>query len=746
MVGMGLPSAAQAATFTPVADTYVDSAAPTANNGSKTILRTDASPIINSYIRFGVQGVPAGSSAKLRVFASSSNSVGFRLHTVSDNSWSEGINYNNAPAIGAAIGSSGKVTAGTWYEFDVSAYVTGDGPVSFALTSASTTATSYSSREGANPPQLVAPTPAPATSFDVTRAGTTYTAQSPSGQSFTGTLKAVVESAVGVLKSSGGGTITFGAGDFDLGGSWWEFYDLVNIRFLGQGMDATTIRNNSSASTDTEPFDISTASNVVIRDLTINAGGPFRSTSDAIDFDGGNDSLVERVKVTGARGRGIVFDGKDIVSGLVRSAERNTIRNCIVTGVPSDGIELLAASNNRVESCSVTNVGGHGIQMTKGSPSAGQPNKPSSGNVITGNSVDNSGQDGININAGDGNQLLGNTVLNSSDDVSGKDGIRVGTSDSVSCNDTVVSNNTSSDNQAVHTQRYGLHIASNLCNRTVVSGNTFSGNLTAPIRDLGTNTQYPSGGGGGGDSTPPSVPQGVSATAVSGTRVDVAWQASTDDTGVTGYSIFRDGALLATTDGAARSYQDTTVSPGTTYSYTVEAFDAAGNRSERSAPASVTTPSGGGGTVTLTAQADAYVKSDTPNSTYGTTSALRTDASPETRSYLRFDLSGLGSATRAVLRVYANSSNAIGYDVRGVADTSWSESGLNFTNAPPVGAIAGSSGPVAGGSWTEVDVTSLVAGNGLLSLAMTSTSSTATGFASREAGGNAPQLVVTTSG
>jgi hypothetical protein len=33
--------------------------------------------------------------------------------------------------------------------------------------------------------------------------------------------------------------------------------------------------------------------------------------------------------------------------------------------------------------------------------------------------------------------------------------------------------------------------ARNLCNRTVVSGNTFSGNLTAPIRDVGTGTQYP---------------------------------------------------------------------------------------------------------------------------------------------------------------------------------------------------------------------------------------------------------------
>jgi parallel beta-helix repeat protein len=494
--GVSLPSAAQAATFTPVADSYVDSSNPTGNYGARTSLRTDASPTVTSYVRFDVQGVPPGASAKLRVHANSANTVGFQLRSVSSNSWSEtGINHNNAPALGPVIRASGKVTANTWYEFDVSPQVTGNGPVSFALTSTSATATSYSSREGANPPQLIAPASPPsppASRFDVTRSGTTtYTAQSPSGGGYTGTLKQVVESAVAALASGEGGTINFGAGDFDLGTTWWEFHNLRGITFQGQGMDATTIRNSTSATTDTEPFDVSTANDVVIRDLTVDAGGGFRSTSDAIDFDGGNNILIERVKVTGARGRGIVFDGKDIVGGVLRSAERNTIRNCVVTGVPTDGIELLAAWRNRIEGCTVTDVGGHGIQLTKSSASAAQPNKPSTDNTLASNLVRNSGQDGINLNAASRNQLLGNTVLNSSDDVSSKDGIRIGTADLRPCDDNVVSNNTSSDNQAVHTQRYGLHISSALCNRTVVSGNTFSGNLLAPIRDVGTNTQYP---------------------------------------------------------------------------------------------------------------------------------------------------------------------------------------------------------------------------------------------------------------
>jgi Fibronectin type III domain len=96
------------------------------------------------------------------------------------------------------------------------------------------------------------------------------------------------------------------------------------------------------------------------------------------------------------------------------------------------------------------------------------------------------------------------------------------------------------------------------------------------------------GGGGPGDTTPPSVPAGVTATATSSTSVRVDWGASTDDAGVAGYRVYRDGALLATTTGT--TYPDSGLQPGTTYAYTVAAYDAAGNASDQSAPASVTTP------------------------------------------------------------------------------------------------------------------------------------------------------------
>ena len=69
----------------------------------------------------------------------------------------------------------------------------------------------------------------------------------------------------------------------------------------------------------------------------------------------------------------------------------------------------------------------------------------------------------------------------------------------------------------------------------------------------------------------------------------LAWTASTDNVGVTGYEIRRDGAVL-TSVGAVTSYQDNTVAPATTYAYQVRAVDAAGNWSGLSNTASATTP------------------------------------------------------------------------------------------------------------------------------------------------------------
>ena len=488
---LALPAQAASTTFNPVADTYVDASAPIANNRSKLYIRVDHSPIVNSYLRFTVQGVGSTSSVILRPYAETSSSTGLTVHRVSDTGWDESqVTYNNAPLIGSAIHSTGSFSGGKWLTIEVSSVVKGDGSYAFALTTPSSTSIKVTSREGTNKPQFLVSAPASPSSYMVSKVGTSYQAQSPtSGTTFTGTLKSVVEGAVADLAASGGGVVHFRSGEFDYGSQYFEGHQIRNITFEGEGIGATVIKNNSSAAADTEPFNFSGAFGVIVRDLTVSAGGPFRSTSDALDFDQGNDVLVDHVKITASRSRGIVFDGKN----SSWTSLDNRVQDCVISGsaVQGDGIEFLGSSFNRVERCRIT--GGIGIQLNKSSTVADQPNKKSSDNVVSSNVIDQAGQDGINIVSGDRNKIKYNTITNSANVTSGRDGIRITAADSITCNDNSVVSNTSNDNQTPKTQRYGLNISSSLCNRTVVGPippNDFTPNLTAPYRDLGTGTIF----------------------------------------------------------------------------------------------------------------------------------------------------------------------------------------------------------------------------------------------------------------
>ncbi len=91
----------------------------------------------------------------------------------------------------------------------------------------------------------------------------------------------------------------------------------------------------------------------------------------------------------------------------------------------------------------------------------------------------------------------------------------------------------------------------------------------------------------GGDLDAPSVPTGLTATAQSESEVALSWQASSDNVGVTGYDVYRDGAMVTTT--VTTSYTDASLDPSTTYHYAVGAFDAAGNTSGLSASDSAAT-------------------------------------------------------------------------------------------------------------------------------------------------------------
>ena len=98
-----------------------------------------------------------------------------------------------------------------------------------------------------------------------------------------------------------------------------------------------------------------------------------------------------------------------------------------------------------------------------------------------------------------------------------------------------------------------------------------------------------------GDTTPPTAPSGLGATAASASQITLTWTASTDNVGVTGYLIERCQGVGCTTfaqvaaPGTGTTYSDTGLAAGTSYSYRVRATDAAGNLSLYSNTASATT-------------------------------------------------------------------------------------------------------------------------------------------------------------
>jgi chitodextrinase len=89
------------------------------------------------------------------------------------------------------------------------------------------------------------------------------------------------------------------------------------------------------------------------------------------------------------------------------------------------------------------------------------------------------------------------------------------------------------------------------------------------------------------DNTSPSIPTNLSASAISSSRINLNWTASTDNIGVTGYKIFRDGTQVGTS--ITNSFNNMGLTASTTYAYTVSAFDAAGNNSGLSNTATATT-------------------------------------------------------------------------------------------------------------------------------------------------------------
>lgn len=148
--------------------------------------------------------------------------------------------------------------------------------------------------------------------------------------------------------------------------------------------------------------------------------------------------------------------------------------------------------------------------------------------------------------------------------------------------------------------------------------------------------------------------------------------------------------------------------------------------------------------IVILLNADMYVNEGSPGSYYGSAVTLRTDASPDIHSYLRFTVQGLAGVpiVRARLLVYTNTTSSLGIEARSVADNGWDEYSTNYGNTPAMGEVLATSGAIAAGSWVEMDVTGYVTGDGVYSFGITTLSKSALSFFSRESELFAPQLIL----
>src|SRR5258706_12658291 len=247
----------------------------------------------------------------------------------------------------------------------------------------------------------------------------------------------------------------------------------------------------------------------------------------------------------------------------------------------------------------------------------------------------------------------------------------------------------------------------------------------------------------GVETNPPSVPANLVAMTASGTQINLSWSAASDDAGVRGYDIYRNGILISTTDATTLTYSDTNLIPSVNYVYTVDAFDASGNHSAKSVSASATTLNTA--SYTFTPVADSYVAADATTTNYGTSAVLKANASPDYPSYLRFNVNDIsGAVTKATLLLYTTSSSSTGYQVGSVTNNTWDEAQVTYSNAPALGAVVSSSGSFSSGTWVSVDVSSLITGIGVYDLGVSTTSTSSMSFNSRDAAANRPQLVIQT--
>jgi acid phosphatase type 7 len=783
------PAAAHGATLTfgAEADARVDEAAPGTNFGASYLRANGGSePDVESFLRFNVSGVSGTvQSARLRLWVTNATTNGPAVFATSGSFTESSVTWTTRPGrVGAAVDDKGAVPASNWVEFDVTPLVSGNGTHTLALGTTSTDGVDFSSREAANTsqrPQLVietASTGAPVNSSAPSISGTaqagrvlttstgTWTGAEPISYAYQWRRCDAAGGSCANIAGATSGTYALGAAD------------------VGSTVRVVVTASNSqghSAATSAPTAVVQPAST---GDPVIAAAGDIASC--AWSGDEATATVIDGINPTRvlALGDNVYENGTDaeftncyapswgrhkaITAPVPGNHEYQTpgatgYYNYFgsLAGDPAKGYyafnlgswRLYALNSNcSVVACSAGSAQEQWLRAdllaNPASCKLAYWHHPRFSSAAT-SSLRSTGSVGPLYQAfydASGDVLLQGHAhfyerlarLNPSGAVDATNGVRnfvVGTGGA-----------------ALHglgTPRAGSEVRNASTHgvlRLTMRQGSYSWAFTPIAGQTFTDSGSDNCGGTSQDSTAPSAPGNLTATAPSGTRVDLSWNASSDNVGVTGYDVYRGGTLVASVPGT--SYTDTTVSAGTSYSYTVRARDAAGNLSQPSNTATVTTPGDTGGTtMTFAPEADARVDEAFPNTNFGT-SFLRTNggSQPDVESFLRFTVSGVSGPVRSArLRLWATNGTVDGPAAFATAATSWTETAVTWANRPSrTGSGLDDKGAIAAGTYVEWDVTPLVSGNGTLTIGLAGTSTDGVDFSAKETTNTArrPQLAV----
>ncbi len=736
-------------TVTPDADARVFSGSAGTNYGTDAVLRTrEENPVATNtyrtYLRFNVTGLTGSvTGVKLRLYANTgSSNIQSVYATTTNPNWIESgtgsITWTNAPAIGSTLwGSSSVPTTGAYNEIVLSpTAITGNGLVTFAVKSSGTTSAYFSSKEGANAPQLVitqttGPTntqPTASATSATTNEDTAATVALSGGDAETcelgfaivtppshGTLQPIVPVACAAgspntdtasviytpaANYSGTDSFTYKTSDPSL-----DSTPATATLTVSPVNDAPVAVDTSAATTVNTPTpvtmrgsDVDTCELASFTVVTPPANGTLTLPTDNACVAGSPNTDTQTITYTPNNN----YTGGDSFTYKVNDGSLDSATTATAT--------LTVTASNTVptaddKSPSVLEDQAHSIIISGGDAETCDltfsiVSPPSHGNLgsIAGNTCAGSGPftDSASVT------YTPAANYNGPDSFTYK--VNDGTSDSsaatVSVTVVAVNDQPTADAVSVSTVQ------------NTAKGVTLTGHDVEDCNLTFTITGNPTHG------TLGSI--GANVCAAGSPNTDTGSVTYTPTSGYTGSDSF----TYKVTDGSAQDSTDATVS--------------------------ITVTGGSPTTITLNPVADAQVNSATASvdKNFGTTNPMRTREDPTTpntyRPYYQFNVPTFSGTVQSVkLRLYVTTASSAMTQSVYLVGNGWTETGLTWNNAPALpGSSIGSGIAGTANAYVEFTLTTPITSNSSISFALKSSGTTSVYFSSREDATNKPQLVI----